>query len=69
LGANEFLDAEEQAAATNIIEVPEQVQEELLVYRPAKTLLAGNTWMVVIMLAIAFMDLEHEVFNMSSNEQ
>jgi hypothetical protein len=64
LGADEFLDEEQLKAVDSINEVPVPVRQELLGYRAAKTALAGNTWMVVIMLTLAFIDLEHEVLTM-----
>jgi hypothetical protein len=64
LGAEEFLDADQINLVDKVNEVPPQVQQELMPYRAVKTALAANTWMVVIMMAIAFINLEHEVLQM-----
>lgn len=61
LGAEEDLDVEQQAMCELVVETPQQVVQELLNYRAAKVALVANSWLVVIMLALAFVHLEHEV--------
>jgi len=64
LGAVEFLNAEQKEAFSAASEVPPQVAQELLGYHAAKAALGANTWMIIIMLAVAFIHLEHEVLDM-----
>lgn len=61
LGAEDCLDNEQKALFDSVVVSPPQIAEELLTYRQAKVMIAANSWLVVIMLSLAYISLDHEV--------
>lgn len=61
MGAADFLDKEQAQEVEGVVEVPLQVRQELMPYRAAKVALAANTWLIVILLALAFIHLDNDV--------
>lgn len=61
MDAKAFLEGEDLQAAEVSSAIPEAMLQELPTARQIRVMLAANTWMLVILLAFSFLDLEHPV--------
>jgi hypothetical protein len=56
-----LLNKEEQAASGDAVAMPEQLVQDLPTASQTRTVLASNTWLIVLLMLFSFVDLEHEV--------
>lgn len=61
MGAFDMLNKDEQAVSGAVVAMPAQLIEDLPNASQTRTVLASNTWMIVLLMLFSFVDLDHEV--------